>query len=87
MDHIIADAHGGEPVLSNAELICEACYSVKNPLDTKVAAKLKRQEAKHLGAKTEPKVKLQSRGFAKRDKAPRIEKQTPPRRSIYEDEK
>jgi 5-methylcytosine-specific restriction endonuclease McrA len=87
IDHIIADAHGGEPVIGNAELICETCYSVKNPKDTTIAAKLKRQEAKHLGAKTEPKVKLQSRGFAKRDKAPLIEKQTPPRRSIYGDER
>lgn len=45
IDHVIADAHGGKPVIENAELICEACYSVKNPQDTTIAAKLKRQEA------------------------------------------
>ena len=62
IDHIVADAHGGEPVLSNAQLICEACYGVKNPKDTTIAAKLKRIEAKHVGAK------IKSRGFPKREK-------------------
>lgn len=51
IDHVIADAHGGEPALSNAELICEPCYTTKNAKDTTVAAKLKRIEARHLGAK------------------------------------
>lgn len=48
IDHIIADAHGGEPVIENAQLLCEDCYAIKNPQDTTIAAKLKRQEAKHL---------------------------------------
>lgn len=74
IDHVIADAHGGEPVIENAELICEACWGVKNPKDTTIAAKLKRVEAKHIGA-TAPSAKpLQSKGFIKRDKQPRIEK-------------
>ena len=51
IDHVVADSHGGKAVIENAELICEACYSVKNPNDTKIAAKIKRQEAKALGAK------------------------------------
>ena len=50
IDHVIADAHGGKPVIENAMLICEPCFSIKNPKDTTIAAKLKRQEAKHLGA-------------------------------------
>ena len=50
VDHIIADAHGGKPVIENAQLLCEPCFSIKNPKDTTIAAKLKRQEAKHLGA-------------------------------------
>ena len=57
IDHVIADAHGGKPVIENAMLICEACYSVKNPKDTTIAAKIKRQEAKHIGATT-PKAKI-----------------------------
>lgn len=50
IDHVIADSHGGKPVIENAELICDACYGVKNPQDTKIAAKIKRVEAAHLGA-------------------------------------
>ena len=59
IDHVIADAHGGKPVIENAELICEACWSVKNPQDTKIAAKLKRQQAKAIGA-GKPAGKIQS---------------------------
>ena len=49
IDHIVADAHGGEPVIENAQLLCDVCYGVKNPQDTTIAAKLKRVEANHLG--------------------------------------
>jgi 5-methylcytosine-specific restriction enzyme A len=84
VDHVIPDSHGGEPVLENAMLICEPCYSEKNPKDTTIAAKLKRVEAKHIGA-SKPQGKLQSRGFETAKKPPRIEKPTLPRRAIYED--
>lgn len=87
IDHVIADAHGGEPVLSNAELICESCYSVKNPKDTTIAAKLKRIEAKALGVRKAATMKT-----AKREKAPPqrrasapLEKPQPPRRNLFED--
>lgn len=63
IDHVIADALGGEPVIGNAELICEPCYSVKNPQDTTAAAKAKRREARALGVKPAPKAKIQSAGF------------------------
>ncbi len=69
IDHVIADSCGGEPILENAELICEACYRVKNPQDTKRAAKIKRIEAKHLGVRPEPTIR--NRGF---DKKPKPEK-------------
>jgi hypothetical protein len=49
IDHVIADAHGGEPTLENAQLLCEDCYAIKNPKDTTIAARLKRQEARNLG--------------------------------------
>ena len=61
IDHVIADAHGGEPVLSNAELICESCFSVKNPKDTTIAAKLKRIEAKALGVRKTATMKTSRR--------------------------
>ena len=61
IDHIIPDALGGEPVLSNAQLLCEPCYSIKNPQDTRNAAKAKRREARHIGIRKEPTLK--SQGF------------------------
>lgn len=51
IDHIIADAVGGAPTISNAQLLCEICYDIKNPQDTRLAAKTKRQEAKALGVR------------------------------------
>ena len=87
IDHVIADAHGGKPVIENAELICEACYSVKNPKDTTIAAKLKRVEAAHLGIRKEPTLK--GAGFTaappqKKASKP-LTKTQPPRRGLYED--
>jgi 5-methylcytosine-specific restriction endonuclease McrA len=86
IDHVIADAHGGKPVIENAELICEACYSVKNPQDTTIAAKLKRQEAKALGVKTAPAKPIQSAGFSKPDKPKREGKPSLPPRAMFVDE-
>lgn len=51
IDHIIADAIGGQPAIENAQLLGKCCYGKKNPLDARLAAKTKRQEAKHLGAR------------------------------------
>lgn len=64
IDHVRADGLLGKPVLENAELICEACYSVKNPDDTRKIARAKRREAKHIGAVSEPAIKIKSPGFA-----------------------
>lgn len=83
IDHVIADSLGGDPVLENAMLICEACYSEKNPKDTKLAAKVKRQEARHLGAKRTKGPRIVSRGFAKREKPQRFQKTPLPPRSLY----
>lgn len=58
IDHVVADSHGGQPTIENAMLICEACYLTKNATDTTIAAKLKRIEARHIGAKG-----IRSRGF------------------------
>jgi len=81
IDHINPDGLTGEPVLSNAMLICEPCFSVKNPIDTSNIAKAKRREAYDLGA-TRPKGKLKSRGFEKKERQQKIDFTT--RRSIYE---
>ncbi len=64
IDHVNPDGLTGQPVLSNAMLICEPCFSVKNPQDASNIAKAKRREAKHIGA-GKPKSRLQSAGFQK----------------------
>ena len=74
IDRIIADAHGGEPTLENARVICLPCHMEKTKDDTIVAAKLKRQEARHLGAR-KPKGLIKGHGFEKTAKTPRIQKQ------------
>jgi len=82
IDHAIADSHGGKPVIGNAQLLCEECYLIKNPEDTTTAAKLKRIEAKDIGA-TQPKQQIRSRGFAKSAKTPRMAKESLPPRALY----
>ena len=81
IDQIIADAIGGDPVLSNAELICDACYGAKNPADTRLAAKAKRREAGALGVR-----KPASHPIAKppkQEKPKRDQLDMPPRRNLY----
>jgi 5-methylcytosine-specific restriction protein A len=82
IDHVVADAHGGKPVIENAELICETCFAVKNPIDTTIAAKLKRQEAGHLGA-SRPAATIKSKGFTPSSK-PRHEREPLAPRRLYE---
>ena len=85
IDHMTADAIGGKPVIENAQLLCEVCYSIKNPQDTTRAAKTKRQEAAHLGAKAAPKVEIKSRGFAHKEKraALHVGLEPLPRRALF----
>jgi 5-methylcytosine-specific restriction protein A len=82
IDHVIADSHGGNPVIENAELICEVCFAVKNPIDTTIAAKLKRQEADHIRA-TRPAGTIKSAGF-KVGAKPRREREPLAPRRLYE---
>lgn len=51
-DHVVADALGGEATLDNCLCVCTACHSLKTTgHDVPVIAKMKRQRAKHIGAK------------------------------------
>ena len=86
IDHIIADAIGGEPVISNAQLLCQACFEVKNPIDTKLAAKTKRRQDKHLGARPAPVRPMQSAPFPVSERAAKREpKAALPPRSMFEE--
>jgi 5-methylcytosine-specific restriction endonuclease McrA len=81
IDHIRPDGLLGEPTLDNARLLCKVCHGTKTKDDVKRIAKAKRQEAKHLGA-VQSKQKIQSRGFAKKEKKPKLE--LPPRKPMFE---
>lgn len=51
-DHVLPDALGGEPTLENCAVLCSGCHGVKTARqDVPTIAKMKRQRAKHLGAK------------------------------------
>lgn len=46
-DHVIPDAMGGDPVLSNCEVLCTACHGVKTrTADVPAIAKVKRVRRK-----------------------------------------
>ena len=52
-DHVLPDALGGEPTFENCAVLCHACHAVKTTdEDVPRIAKMKRQRAAHLGAKT-----------------------------------
>ena len=93
IDHVRPDGLGGDPVLANAMLICEACFGAKNPADTRTIAKAKRREARHIGVKTPPAIQIKSRGFTKAVRDPRAGKariqrvQLPPRQMFREMER
>lgn len=82
IDHVRPDGLGGDPTLGNAMLICEACFSAKNPADTRAIAKAKRREARHIGVKTQPAVQIKSRGFTKTTRDPKTGKTRIPRAAL-----
>lgn len=63
--------------------LCEPCHDAESGAQAPVMAKVKRQEAKHLGVATPPAKPLQSKGFIKRDKQPRIEKRHLPPKEMF----
>lgn len=77
IDHVRPDGLLGEPVLENAELICDVCYGIKNPQDTTAIAKAKRREASAIGARTRPVAKLASAPFARSERSINRQPKTP----------
>lgn len=83
VDHILPDALGGEPVLSNARVLCRVCHKAKSSDDIGRIRKADRQRDKHTGATAKP-SRLRSRGFEhtppqRRASSP-LTKKLPPRR-------
>lgn len=72
---------GGEDAEVNMAPAHIDCHAPKTREEAGVRAKSNRQAAKHIGALPQPRVKLQSRGFAKKQRTP---KQPIPPRKLYE---
>lgn len=51
-DHVLPCALGGSPTIENCAVLCTACHSAKTTgQDVPSIAKMKRQRAKHIGAR------------------------------------
>jgi 5-methylcytosine-specific restriction enzyme A len=50
-DHILPDWMGGAPTLENCQAVCTTCDAPKTAADQGDIAKVKRIQAKHIGAK------------------------------------
>jgi 5-methylcytosine-specific restriction protein A len=83
VDHILPDALGGEPVLSNARVLCRVCHRGKTDEDIGRIRKADRQRDRHTGAIAKP-PSIRSAGFPRsapqRRASSPLEKPIPPRR-------
>lgn len=70
VDHILPDILGGEPVLSNAQVLCRVCHAEKSADDIRRTRKADKQRDKASGA-IRPKQTIRSAPFAKADKPER----------------
>lgn len=84
IDHRRPDGLGGEPTLENAQLLCKACFDVKNPADASAIARAKRQEAADLGARR-AKAKIPAGPSSLSTKPKRAPKPSLPPRILYHD--
>jgi len=63
-DHVVPDALGGEPVLTNCEVLCTNCHGAKTHKgDVPRIAKAVRTNRKHIGARPRPKHRWPKRSF------------------------
>jgi hypothetical protein len=60
-------------------LWCDACHDPETKKQVAVLAKVKRQQAAHLGVKAPIKNPIKSRGFEKTERGPKIKKADVPR--------
>jgi 5-methylcytosine-specific restriction protein A len=66
-DHILADAMGGEPILSNCQVLCSKCHRLKTSgEDVPRIAKTKRTKRKTINAWPTSRNPIRSKGFEKR---------------------
>jgi 5-methylcytosine-specific restriction enzyme A len=81
VDHILPCELGGEPVLTNAQVLCKPCHKAKTATDVRRVRKSDRQRDKDSGA-IKPKQAIQSSGFARKERVP---KPSLPPRKIYQE--
>lgn len=79
VDHILPDVLGGEPVLSNAQVLCRVCHAEKTAGDIRRTRKADRSRDKASGA-VKPSSKLSTRN---RPKAKAVTKQSLPPRQLF----
>jgi hypothetical protein len=64
-EHLQPDGLGGEPTLENCGVYCDVCAKDKDKIDNPRMAKADAVLKETYGLKPAPRVKIQSRGFAK----------------------
>lgn len=87
-DHRIPDWMGGEPILSNCQVLCSDCHKAKTAQDAADRGKAQRREDAHRGIKDAPRQRLQGAPFRKappqrRASTPLEKPPAPRRRSLY----
>lgn len=73
VDHILPCSLGGDNSPANGRALCKVCHKAKTARDIKRTRKGDRQRDKNNGA-IKPKKSVQSRGFQKTIKNPKIDK-------------
>ncbi len=72
--HRLSCRQGGKPTLENAQLLCIPCHDKETALQAPVHAKLRRVEAKHVGA-VKPKGQIKSAPLPSGKREPTIKKE------------
>ncbi|MCP1557813.1 UNVERIFIED_ORG: 5-methylcytosine-specific restriction protein A [Methylobacterium sp. SuP10 SLI 274] len=88
-DHIIPDRMGGEPILSNCQVLCDPCHKAKTAVDLGDLAKAQRREDAHQGIRTAPHRPIRSAPMPKRPpqrraSSPSTKPSLPPRQLYVE---
>lgn len=65
-DHIIPDWMGGEPILTNCQILCDPCHKEKTRQDAADRAKAQRREDAHHGIRLAPHRPIRSAPMPKR---------------------
>ena len=80
---------GGEPILSNCQVLCDPCHKAKTRQDAADRAKAQRREDRHRGIWAAPRRQIQSPPFPKAEPQRRASKpldklRLPPRQLYVE---